>query len=144
MSDPVSEPVRNYAGELTLGEAWAMLGDDPAAVLVDVRTEAEWNFVGVPVLDELGRQARFAQWITFPGGDPNPDFLAQVTAELDRGSPVLLLCRSGARSLAAAKALTDAGYGPAYNITAGFEGPIDEAGHRSGGWRHSGLPWRQS
>lgn len=121
-----------------------MLGQDPDAVLVDVRTAAEWNFVGVPDLEPVGKQARFVEWITYPGGEPNPAFLEQVTAELEPGTQVLLLCRSGARSLNAAKALTAAGYGPAWNVTAGFEGPIDDDGHRGGGWRHEGLPWRQS
>jgi rhodanese-related sulfurtransferase len=136
--------VSDYAGELTLEEAWAMLGQDPAAVLIDVRTAAEWNFVGLPDLTGVGKEARLVEWITYPGGDPNPDFLEQATAELEPGTPVLLLCRSGARSLNAAKALTAAGYGPAWNVTAGFEGPLDDAGHRGGGWRHEGLPWRQS
>lgn len=134
----------DYAGELTLEEAWAMLRDEPAAVLVDVRTTAEWNFVGVPTLDELGKETRHVEWSTYPGGAHNPAFVDQSTAGLEPGVPILLLCRSGARSLAAAKALTSAGHGPAYNISAGFEGPLDAAGHRSGGWRHSGLPWRQS
>ena len=140
----MSDQPTDYAGELTLEAAWAMLRDDPAAVLIDVRTAAEWNFVGVPDLGDAGKQARFVEWITFPDGTPNPDFLTQATAELDPGAPVLLLCRSGARSLAAARALTAAGYGPAWNISAGFEGPLDAAGHRSGGWRHAGLAWRQS
>ncbi|MEL6983384.1 MAG: rhodanese-like domain-containing protein [Actinomycetota bacterium] len=134
----------DYAGELTLDEAWAMLADDPAAVLIDVRTAAEWNFVGVPALEAVGKEARFVEWIRFPDGSSNPDFGAQATAGIEPGQPILLLCRSGARSLAAARALTAAGFGPAYNITAGFEGPIDEQGHRSGGWRHAGLAWRQS
>lgn len=134
----------DYAGELTLDEAWAMLAEDPNAVLIDVRTEAEWNFVGVPALDAIGKQARFIEWIRFPDGSPNPGFVEQATAGLEPGQSVLLLCRSGARSLAAAKVITAAGHGPAYNITAGFEGPIDEHGHRSGGWRHGGLAWRQS
>jgi len=131
-------------GELSLDESWAMLADDPNAVLIDVRTAAEWNFVGVPDLDEIGKQARFVEWIRFPDGAPNPDFVGQATADLAAGQPILLLCRSGARSLAAAKVLTEAGYGPTYNVTAGFEGPLDERGHRSGGWRHAGLAWRQS
>lgn len=134
----------DYAGDVSLEAAWTMLSDDPNAVLVDVRTEAEWHFVGVPSLESIGKQARFVEWIRFPDGDPNPDFLAQATSELQPGQPILLLCRSGARSLSAARALTAAGYGPAYNITAGFEGPIDDAGHRSEGWRHAGLAWRQS
>ncbi len=134
----------DYAGELTLDAAWALLADDPNAVLIDVRTAAEWNFVGVPALEALGKQPRFVEWIRFPDGAPNPDFLDQATTDLRSGQPVLLLCRSGARSLAAARALTGAGYGPAYNITAGFEGPLDEHGHRTAGWRHAGLDWRQS
>lgn len=132
------------AAELTLDEAWAMLADDPNATLIDVRTAAEWNFVGVPDLTAIGKQARFIEWIRFPDGAPNPDFVQEATAELTPDQPVLLLCRSGARSLAAARALADAGYGPTYNITSGFEGPLDEHGHRSGGWRHAGLAWRQS
>lgn len=133
-----------YAGELSLDEAWAMLRDLPDSVLMDVRTEAEWNYVGIPVLHELGKAARFVEWIAYPGGRPNPVFLDQATEGLKPGQPILLLCRSGARSLAAAKVLTAAGYGPAYNVTAGFEGDLDDAGHRSSGWRHGGLPWRQS
>jgi len=134
----------DYAGELSLDEAWAMLRDLPDAVLIDVRTQAEWNFVGIPVLDELDKEARFIEWISFPGGQPNPRFLEQATEGLQPGQPVLLLCRSGARSLSAARALTEAGYGPAYNVTAGFEGALDPAGHRASGWRHAGLAWRQS
>lgn len=134
----------DYAGEVTLDEAWTMLADDPSAVLIDVRTAAEWNFVGVPTLDAIGKQARFVEWIRFPDGAANPDFAAEATAGLEPGQPILLLCRSGARSLAAAQVLTASGFGPAFNITAGFEGPIDEHGHRSGGWRHAGLDWRQS
>jgi rhodanese-related sulfurtransferase len=136
--------VSDYAGELTLEEAWAMLRDDPRAVLIDVRTAAEWNFVGVPVLDEVDKEPRFVEWISFPGGQPNPGFLDEATAGLQPGTPILLLCRSGARSLQAARALTGVGHGPAYNVTAGFEGPIDDEGHRGGGWRHAGLAWRQS
>jgi rhodanese-related sulfurtransferase len=134
----------DYAGELTLEQAWELLRDEPGAVLLDVRTEAEWNFVGVPTLDALGKQARFAQWIGYPDGAHNPDFVAHATEGLSPGQPVLCLCRSGARSLAAAKALTAAGFGPAYNVSAGFEGPLDDEGHRHLGWKHAGLSWRQS
>lgn len=141
---PTLRTMSDYAGELTLEAAWAMLAEDDTSVLIDVRTAAEWNFVGVPRLDAVAKQARFIEWIRFPDGAPNPDFVDQATAELEPGQPVLLLCRSGARSLSAARALTAAGYGPAYNITAGFEGPLDDAGHRSEGWRHSGLAWTQS
>lgn len=131
-------------GELTLGDAWELLRTDASAVLIDVRTEAEWNYVGVPVLDDANQPVRFVEWISYPEGEPNPRFVEQATDGLQAGQRILLLCRSGARSLAAANALIAAGFGPAYNITAGFEGPIDDDGHRSAGWRHAGLPWRQS
>ena len=140
----MSEQPGDYAGELTLEQAWTMLADDPAAVLVDVRTMAEWNFVGVPDLSGLGKEARLVEWIGYPDGAPNPGFVEQASAELSPGQPILLLCRSGARSLGAARALTAAGFGPAYNVTAGFEGPLDADGHRGGGWKHAGLAWRQS
>lgn len=122
-----------------------MLQADPDAVLVDVRTEPEWAFVGVPDLGTLDRQVVLVEWNRYPG-QHNNDFLAQLQAagvEPDR--TVLFLCRSGQRSRAAAIAATRAGLGPAWNVSEGFEGPLDEAGHRGGqGWRARGLPWRQS
>lgn len=129
--------------QLTLTEAWDLMSADPTVVLIDVRTEAEWNFVGVPVLDSLDRQARFVQWITFPGGAPNADFLAEASEGLDRSQPVLFLCRSGARSQAAAQAFEGAGFTSTFNVSAGFEGDKGPEGHRVGGWKHSGLPWGQ-
>ena len=128
--------------ELSLDEAWGLLRDDARSVLVDVRTQAEWSFVGIPSLDELGKQARFAEWTTFPSGDRNAEFLSQAAADLAQDTPIVLLCRSGARSLAAANALGDAGYALTYNVTAGFEGDLDADGHRNGGWK-THLPWRQ-
>jgi rhodanese-related sulfurtransferase len=133
----------HYAGDLTLEESWAQLADDERAVLIDVRTEAEWSFVGVPALDEIGRPLRLVEWVRYPSGEANPDFLAQACDQLEPGQPLLVLCRSGARSQQAAIALTAAGFGPAYNVAPGFEGPLDGAGHRHGGWKDS-LPWRQS
>ena len=135
-----------YAGDLTPDEAFELLRDDPRAVLVDVRTTAEWSYVGVPDLSQLGRDAVLAEWVSFPGGAPNPAFLATVTEAAAKDAPVVFLCRSGVRSVAAANAATAAGFTAAYNITEGFEGPADEAGHRgtSAGWKVRGLPWRQS
>lgn len=134
---------RHYAGDLELEEAWALLRDESAAVLVDVRTQAEWQFVGVPVLDELGKQPRFVEWSTYPHGIFNNAFVEQAAENLDRDTPVLFLCRSGVRSRDAAQEFSAAGFTNAYNISVGFEGPLDELGHRTDGWRHSGLPWRQ-
>jgi rhodanese-related sulfurtransferase len=108
----------DYAGDLTPQQAWDLVHDTDA-VLVDVRTEAEWRFVGVPALERLAR----------------------VAGE----RPVVLLCRSGQRSVAAAEALTAAGAGPAWNVLDGFEGGLDEQGHRgAAGWRAVGLPWTQA
>jgi rhodanese-related sulfurtransferase len=134
-----------YAGDISPKEAWEKL--TTGAVLVDVRTMAEWNFVGLPDLGELDAQVACVEWQSFPTGAQNPGFAAQVTAELgaDKARPVLLLCRSGARSRAAAIALTQAGFGQAFNVAGGFEGDADASGHRGqrNGWKAEGLPWRQ-
>ena len=136
----------SYAGDISAAEAWEKLKGDPRAQLVDVRTLAEWNFVGVPDLSALGRQAHCIEWQQFPGGAPNPGFVAEATKVLkDKDAPVMLLCRSGARSRAAAIALTQAGYAHAFNVAGGFEGDLDEEGHRGNrdGWKVANLPWRQ-
>ncbi|MEM7322181.1 MAG: rhodanese-like domain-containing protein, partial [Actinomycetota bacterium] len=121
--------------ELTLDQAWQRLETDPEAVLIDVRTTAEWNFVGVPDLRSLDRQVRLVEWIGFPDGAPNPDFLAAATDGLSTDRCVLVVCRSGARSRAAAEVLGRAGFGDVHNVTAGFEGDLDANGHRHGGWK---------
>ena len=136
-----------YAGELTPKEAWALLEAEPEAVLVDIRTQAEWSWVGVPDASSLGREPKYASWVTFPGLRPNPDFLIEMTGIIghDHDRPVLLICRSGVRSALAAAALTRAGYRRCYNVAQGFEGDKNEHGHRGtiGGWKVAGLPWRQ-
>lgn len=136
----------SYAGDLSPRQAWELLGTEPDAVLVDVRTRAEWAFVGMPDLSGLGKRVVAVEWNTFPDGATNPAFLDQLRAAgLGEGTPVAFLCRSGHRSVAAAEAATAAGLGPAYNVLDGFEGPVDGDGHRGlVGWRAEGLPWRQS
>ena len=123
-----------------------MLANDPKARLVDVRTEAEWSFVGIPDLSSLGKKPLFVEWTNFQKGELNPGFLDQVTKEAARtDTPLFFICRSGVRSKAAARALTQAGFRRCFNISEGFEGDKDELGRRGGvgGWRHHGLPWRQ-
>jgi rhodanese-related sulfurtransferase len=137
---------RPYAGDITPGEAWKLLSENPAAVLVDVRTEAEWRFVGVPDLSSLGRDVVYIEW-NYGDGTRNEDFVAELLEQIlpraDR--PVMFLCRSGNRSIGAAEAATQAGVAPSYNVLNGFEGHLDEVGHRGGnGWRAIGLPWKQS
>ncbi len=129
--------------ELSLEAAWSMLRDDPSAVLIDVRTPEEWNFVGVPVLDSIAKAPRFVYWTAYGTGAANPAFLSEATEGLDPATPLLFLCRSGVRSKAAALLAGANGFANTYNITAGFEGDLEAVGHRATGWRHSGLPWRQ-
>jgi len=143
----VSPPTSFYAGDISVQDAWGRLKADPRAQLIDVRTRAEWNFVGIPDLGELGRRVVTIEWQTFPDGAPNPDFVAQATAATggDSEAPLLMMCRSGGRSRAAAMALTAAGFKNSFNIAGGFEGDLDAAGHRGtvNGWKAAGLPWRQ-
>lgn len=130
--------------DLTPRQAWDVLRENPEAVLVDVRTDAEWAFVGVPDTRETGARTIFEQWSTLSDGPDPARFVAAVTAQVDPGTPVLLLCRSGQRSDAAADALAAAGLGPTHNVLDGFEGPLDDHAHRgAAGWRADGLPWRQ-
>jgi len=132
-----------YAGDLSPRQAWDLLNGDEKAVLIDVRTKPEWAFVGVPDLSALGREAAFVEWV-FYGGGRNPEFLEQVRAAVADDAPLLFLCRSGVRSVAAAEAATVAGL-TAYNVLEGFEGNLDADQHRgAGGWKSAGLPWRQS
>jgi rhodanese-related sulfurtransferase len=135
-----------YAGDLTPREAWELLDRDPRAVLVDVRSEAEWMFVGVPDVTGVGKSLVTVCWSHWPAGTRNPQFVDELaSAGVTGEGPVLFICRSGARSRSAAAAATEAGIAPAYNVLEGFEGDLDEHGHRGGnGWRAHGLPWRQS
>lgn len=111
--------MNDYAGDITPQEAWDLLVQNPNAVLVDVRTEAEWRFVGVPDTPEGAKPPVFVEWVTYPDGARNPAFLDQLAeAGLTAGNdaPVVFLCRSGQRSIGAAIAATAAGLGPAYNV----------------------------
>lgn len=128
----------SYAGALTPAEAHELM--QAGAKLVDVRTKPEMIYVGkVP-----GSLA--IEWQTYPGNRENPEFLGELAAVVPKDTPVMFLCRSGARSHSAADAATRAGWKEAYNVLEGFEGDKDAAQHRGtvGGWRKAGLPWTQS
>ena len=144
---PSSTP-SNYAGDISVDEAWGLLKSDPKAQLVDVRTTAEWNFVGRPDLSGVGREVHLIEWQKFPTMQPNPAFVPDTARALGgaKDAPVLFLCRSGARSRSAAIAMTAVGYSRSYNIAGGFEGDLDGANHRGqrNGWKAKGLPWRQT
>lgn len=127
-------------------DAWEALKRDPDAVLVDVRTDAEWNFVGLPDLAGLGKQAVLIPWQVYPAMQVNERFAEHLArAGVKPESRVFYLCRSGARSLAAGQAAQAAGFPHAFNVADGFEGPPDGEGHRGtvAGWKAEGLPWRQ-
>jgi rhodanese-related sulfurtransferase len=130
-----------YAGALLPAEAQALREQVPGATLVDVRTQAELDWVGgVP-------GALHVEWNAYPGGVRNPAFAENLQRSVpERGAPVMFLCRSGARSHGAAAVAATLGYRDAFNVLEGFEGDKDAAGHRGtvGGWKHAGLPWRQS
>jgi len=129
----------SYSGALTPREAYELWRAAPGAKLVDVRTRAEWDYVGrIPEAVEIEIQG-------YPGGRPNPSFIAELEQQVDKAAPVLFICRSGARSHNAALQATKAGYTDAYNVLEGFEGDRDEQGHRNtvGGWRAARLPWIQ-
>ena len=134
---------QGYEGDVNPAEAWEMLATQPGTVLVDVRTVDEWNYVGVPDTTETGTPTVFVQWNTTTGHNGN--FIQDLRAQGVTSGPVLFICRSGQRSIGAARAATAAGIGPSYNVTQGFEGGIDPTGRRgTTGWKAAGLPWRKS
>jgi len=139
--------------ELTPDDAYRDLLDQPGSVLIDVRTRAEWAFVGMPDAASMGREVWGVEWAVFPSMAPNPDFLAQLSERMGGKLParMFFICRSGARSMAAARATAAAlaRQGIAAhctNVAEGFEGDLDGEGHRGrvNGWKRRGLPWRQN
>lgn len=131
-----------YAGAVTPAEAFTLLRQNSRVKLVDVRTNAERDWVGRVDLPEAQHVA--VQWNLYPGGTPNPDFLVQLGQAASKDDILLFLCRSGVRSRHAAKLATENGYQACFDILEGFEGDKDEHGHRNtvGGWRKAGLPWK--
>jgi sulfur dioxygenase len=137
-ADASITPADGYAGDVTPEQAAQWMADG-RAVLVDVRSDAEREWVGyVPGAVALA-------WKQWPGMAMNPGFDEGLRAAVPAGGKVVLLCRSGVRSIAAAKRATELGI-EAYNILEGFEGNPDADGHRgrTGGWRFRGLPWKQN
>ena len=139
--------VAHYSGDILSQQAWRILSEDPRAILIDVRTVPEWQFVGVPDLTPISKNPVFIEWQVWPEMRPHSDFVAAVRASgAGEDDPLLLLCRSGVRSMHAAVALSAAGFKHCYNIQDGFEGQLDGDGHRGErdtGWKAEGLPWAQ-
>ena len=127
-------------------ETWKLLSEDANCALVDVRTDAEWNFVGLPDLGAVGKQPVLIPWQVYPTMQVNTHFADHLhKAGLTPLHRIFFICRSGARSLAAGQAAQAAGFPHAHNVADGFEGPMDADGHRGtvAGWKADGLPWRQ-
>jgi rhodanese-related sulfurtransferase len=142
----VSGPVELVSVE----DTWTRLSCEAGSVLVDVRTVAEWSYVGVPDLASIGKRPILVEWQNFPTSQVNSAFVDQVKEALsaqgaDRTNEIFFICRSGVRSLRAAEAMAAAGYDRCRNVTDGFEGPLDAERHRGklGGWKAKGLPWAQ-
>lgn len=136
-----------YKGDISSKIAWEMLKNNPASYLVDVRTEAEWNYVGFPDLNQIGKQPLFIEWLTLPDMKKNSNFTAQLSQKIaNKNSDVIFICRTGGRSGQAANEMTELGYLNCYNVENGFEGALD-VNHQRGninGWKADLLPWRQS
>jgi rhodanese-related sulfurtransferase len=129
---------------------WQRLASRPGSQLIDVRTRAEWTYVGIPDLGPIGKRAVLVEWQTFPDQTVDPRFVERLAGELKAvgaqlDDDLFFICRSGGRSLAAAKAMAEAGYQACHNVAGGFEGPLDDDRHRGSvrGWKTAGLPWLQ-
>jgi rhodanese-related sulfurtransferase len=130
-----------YAGAATPQEAYALIRNDASVKLVDVRTNAERDWIGRVAIPDTQHLA--VQWSLYPGGAPNPAFVEQLNAVAGKDDVLLFLCRSGVRSRHAARLATEHGYANCFDILEGFEGDKDAQGHRKtlGGWCKAGLPW---
>jgi rhodanese-related sulfurtransferase len=140
-----------YAGDILAVDAYTLLEGESTSVLIDVRTRAEWAYVGIPDIQALGKTTLFLEWQSYPSMAVDTSFAASLEALLlsggvERGASLVFLCRSGARSRHAATAMTSAGWAPCFNVSDGFEGPLGDSRQRggAGGWKAGGLPWTQT
>lgn len=131
-------------------DTYDKLATSSDAVLVDVRTRAEWTFVGLPDLSGIGKRVVTVEWQTFPDNGVDPAFterLSRALAEIGahHATDLYFICRSGGRSRMAAEVMAAAGYARCHNVGEGFEGPLDADRHRGtvGGWKAANLPWVQ-
>ena len=139
-----------HIADVQVEETWARLEADPKAVLIDVRTKAEWAFVGVPDLSPLGRRVVMMEWQSFPDSRVDAQFTDRLAAMLaasgaGKDDALFFICRSGGRSRMAAEVMAEAGFRHCTNVAEGFEGPLDDTRHRGkiAGWKAAGLPWVQ-
>jgi rhodanese-related sulfurtransferase len=136
--------------DVDVATTWDGLNTKTRSQLVDVRTRAEWTYVGIPDLAPIGKRAVLVEWQTFPDQSLDPRFVERLSGELKAlgvqlDDDLYFICRSGSRSMAAARAMAQAGFRCCHNVAGGFEGPLDDLRHRGtvGGWKAAGLPWLQ-
>jgi rhodanese-related sulfurtransferase len=136
--------------DVDVATTWGGLNSKAGSQLVDVRTRAEWTYVGIPDLAPIGKRAVLVEWQTFPDQSLDPRFVERLSGELKAlgvqlDDDLYFICRSGSRSMAAARAMAQAGFRCCHNVAGGFEGPLDDLRHRGtvGGWKAAGLPWLQ-
>ena len=136
--------------DVDVATAWEQLSSSPRSQLVDVRTRAEWTYVGTPDLGSVGKRTVLVEWQTFPDQTVDPRFAERLAGELkalgvEPNDDLYLHLPFGEPQPGCGKAMTAAGYTACHNVAAGFEGPLDEDRHRGavGGWKASGLPWLQ-
>jgi len=139
-----------HIDDVSVEDVWARLKEDPAALLIDVRTRAEWAFVGLPDLSEIGKRVLTVEWQTSPETRVDAAFAQRLgevldAASADKDTELFFICRSGGRSRMAAEAMANAGYRRCRNVADGFEGPLDASRHRGqvAGWKAAGLAWVQ-
>jgi rhodanese-related sulfurtransferase len=150
VEDEVQSMEAVHIQDVPVEEVWARLEEDKGSVLIDVRTRAEWTFVGLPDLEKIGKRVLTVEWQTSPDSKIDAGFPERLTQVLDaagatKDSELFFICRSGARSRMAAEAIASVGYQRCRNVADGFEGPLDADRHRGqvAGWKASGLAWVQ-
>ncbi|MCP4001183.1 MAG: rhodanese-like domain-containing protein [Gammaproteobacteria bacterium] len=142
-------PEGDYAGDVSCKDAWGILENNPAALLVDVRTQVEWQLIGQADLSSISKEPLCLQWVTMQG--MNKNFIDELQAALDergvaKDTPLYFMCQSGGRSKMSAMQCAEMGYSQCFNIAEGFEGELNEQKHRNSisGWKVAGLPWTQA
>ncbi|MGI9291039.1 MAG: rhodanese-like domain-containing protein [Gammaproteobacteria bacterium] len=142
-------PEGDYAGDVTCKQAWQAIEENSQALLIDVRTQVEWQLIGQPDLSSLNTEPVYVQWVTMQG--MNENFIEELQVAIrqraaDEQTPLYFMCQSGGRSKMAAMQLTALGFQQCFNVAEGFEGDLDEHQHRNSvsGWKLAGLPWVQS
>lgn len=136
----------DYKADLDPKECWNLLKSQSNSFLIDCRTKAEWQFVGVPDLSSIEKKVSLIEWQAFPAMNLNQNFLEEVVnSGIKSNDSILIICRSGGRSKSAAEYLTSNGFEHCFNCKYGFEGSHDSNEHRGNlnGWKFSKLPWKQ-